>query len=68
MECVDTFEEIFELNQKLTEGIDLTELLDPYLFTNHRDIVNALFEVYYDISELYMEKLHDPQTKYKIKN
>lgn len=49
LECIDTFEEIFEIDKKLVEDIELTNILDPYLFSNHRDIINALFEVYYDI-------------------
>ena len=49
LECVDPFEEIFEIDKKLVEDIELTNILDPYLFSNHRDIINALFEVYYDI-------------------
>ena len=52
----------------MTEGIELTDLLDPYLFTNHRDVVNALFEVYYDIGELYLEKLYDPLQSNEIKS
>ena len=36
------------------ENLELTEILDPYIFENHRDIVNALFEVYYDLSTEYV--------------
>jgi len=49
LECVDTFEEIFEIDKKLVQDVELTNILDPYLFSNHRDIINALFEVYYDL-------------------
>jgi len=35
----------------LLEELELTEVLDPYMFENHRDIIDALFEVYYDLSE-----------------
>lgn len=38
------------------EGLELTEILDPMLFDNHKDIVNALFEVYYDLSCQYVNK------------
>ena len=41
--------------------------MDPYLFENHRDIVNALFEVYYDVSESYL-KLYDEDNAKSIKN
>jgi len=54
LECIDSFEDIFEISKELIEGLELTDILDPYLFENHRDIVNALFEVYYDIGEVYM--------------
>ena len=50
LQCVDPFEEIFEISRKSIEDLELTELLDPYMFDNHRDIINALFEVYYSIS------------------
>lgn len=43
----------------MVDDIELTSLLDPYTFTNHRDIVNALFEVYYDIGEMYLKELFD---------
>ena len=59
LECIDSFEEIFELKKDMVDDIELTNLLDPYMFTNHRDIVNALFEVYYDIGELYLKELFD---------
>lgn len=42
-------------------------MLDPYLFENHRDIVNALFEVYYDVSESYLKK-YDEEGSKAIKN
>ena len=39
----------------MVEGLELTEILDPYMFDNHKDIVNALFEVYYDLSNEYLK-------------
>ena len=56
LECIDPFEEIFEVNRSLVENVELTNILDPYMFENHRDIINALFEVYYEIGDKYLEK------------
>jgi hypothetical protein len=71
LECIDSFEEIFEISQEYVSAADkrveLTDILDPYLFENHRDIVNALFEVYYDVSEDYL-KLHDKESSKAINN
>jgi hypothetical protein len=39
----------------MVEGLELTEILDPILFDNHKDITNALFEVYYDLSMEYLK-------------
>ena len=68
LECIDSFEDIFEISKELIEGLELTDILDPYLFENHRDIVNALFEVYYDIGEVYMKKFYDEKDVNKIKD
>lgn len=43
LECIDSFEEIFEIKKEMVENIELTSLLEPSLFDNHRDIINALF-------------------------
>ena len=43
MQCIDPFEEIFEVSRDMVEGLELTQILDPYLFDNHQDITNALF-------------------------
>jgi hypothetical protein len=56
LECIDTFEEIFEVKKDLVEKLELTNILDPYMFDNHRDIVNAMFEVYFDVGENYLKK------------
>ena len=47
LSCIDSFEEIFEVKRDLVEKVELTNVLDPYMFDNHRDIVNAMFEVYF---------------------
>ena len=61
LECVDSFEEIFEINKKLIdpEKTELTSILDAYLFQNHRDIINAMFEVYYEVGETFLKELHN---------
>ena len=38
--------------------MELTDFLNPYLFENHRDVINALFEVYYDLGNLYIKKFY----------
>lgn len=38
--------------------MELTDILDPYLFDNHKDIINALFEVFYDLGNEYCEKFY----------
>lgn len=48
--------------------MELTDILDPYMFDNHRDIVNALFEVYYDIGEAYLREFYDQKQVNKIKD
>jgi hypothetical protein len=38
-------------------------MLEPFLFDSHRDVTNALFEVYYDLSNQYVAKCYDPKKK-----
>lgn len=47
------------MKREFVEGIELTDLLDPFLFDNHKDVINSLFEVYFDISNLYLTELGD---------
>ena len=58
LQCIDSFEEIFELSRDLVEEMELTDILDPYIFDNHKDIVNALFETYYDLASEYCQKFY----------
>ena len=58
MQCIDPFEKIFEISKDSIENLELTELLDPFLFDNHRDVINALFEVYYSLSQDYLRVFH----------
>lgn len=55
LQCIDEFEEIFEISREAMEHLELTELLDPFMFDSHRDIINALFEVYYSLSQEYLK-------------
>ena len=55
LQCIDKFEEIFEISREAIEHLELTELLDPFMFDSHRDIINALFEVYYSLSQEYLK-------------
>ena len=38
--------------------MEITEILDPFLFDNHKDIINALFLVCYELSNEYVEKFY----------
>ena len=68
LECIDPFEEVFEVSKDLIKDLELTDILDPYLFDNHRDIVNALFEVYFDIGEAYLQEFYDEKQVNRIKD
>ena len=59
LECIDSFEEIFEIKKEMVENIELTSLLEPNLFDNHRDIINALFQVYFEVGEDYLKHFWD---------
>lgn len=50
LQCIDPFEEVFGISLDSVEGVDLTSILDPFIFDSHRDVTNALFEVYFDLS------------------
>ena len=53
LQCIDPFEDIFGLSKDMVEGMELTDILDPYLFHDHQEIVNSLFEVFYDLGTEY---------------
>lgn len=54
LKCIDTFEDVFEISRDIVgKNIELTDLLEPALFDSHKQIVNALFEVYYDLGTEY---------------
>ena len=59
LECIDDFEEIFEIRKDIIKGLELTDILDPFMFDNHRDIINAMFEVYFDMGNLYLAAFYD---------
>jgi len=69
LQCIDAFEDIFEISRQSIENLELTELLDPYMFDSHRDIINALFEVYYSLSQEYLKVCHfDKQLDGQVAN
>ena len=51
----------------MVENVELTSILDPSLFENHRDIINALFEVYFEMGEAYLKKFWDDNSISPIK-
>lgn len=51
LKCIDPFEDIFELNREIVKDMELTDILDPYMFDNHRYIVDALYKVYEDLGD-----------------
>ena len=34
------------------------DVLEPTLFDNHKDIINALFQIYFELSNLYMQRCY----------
>ena len=59
LQCIDPFEEIFQISRSSIENLELMELLDPFLFENHRDIINALFEVYHGLCQDYLRVFYE---------
>jgi hypothetical protein len=51
----------------MVENVELTSILEPSLFDNHRDIINALFQVYYEMGEEYLKKYWDDNSLSPIK-
>jgi hypothetical protein len=60
-QCVDPFEDVFEVKRDLVEHLELTEILDPFLFESHKDIINALFLIYFQLSNDYVDKFYTKQ-------
>ena len=57
LQCIDPFEEIFEVSRDIVgKNIELTDLLEPTMFESHKEVVNALFDVYHDLGTLYCER------------
>jgi len=54
LQCIDSFEDIFEMKKDSCVNLELADILEPELFDNHRDIINALFEVYLELSNEYV--------------
>ena len=38
--------------------MELTDILDPYIFDNHKEIVNALYSVFFDLGTQYCQKYY----------
>ena len=54
LQCIDPFEDIFEVSREIVgKNIELTDLLEPTMFESHKEVVNALYEVYHDLGTLY---------------
>lgn len=57
LRCIDNFEDIFEVSREIIgKDIELTDLLEPAVFDSHKEVVNALFEVYHDLGTQYCQK------------
>mmetsp|Transcript_2610 Transcript_2610/g.4373 ORF Transcript_2610/g.4373 Transcript_2610/m.4373 type:complete len:117 (-) Transcript_2610:75-425(-) len=50
----------------MIEDLELTDVLNPTLFDSHQAVINALYEVYFEMGERYLEKLYDPASSSKI--
>ena len=50
MQCIDSFEEVFEIKREAIENVELMDILEPTLFDSHKDIINALFQIYFELS------------------
>jgi hypothetical protein len=53
---IDAFEEVFEVSRDVVKNMEFIDVLDPFIFENHKSVVNALFLVYYDLSQAYLQK------------
>jgi hypothetical protein len=59
LKCIDKFEDIFEVSRDVVgKNIELTDLLEPSIFDSHKEVVNALFEVYYDLGTQYVQNFY----------
>ena len=57
LRCIDSFEEIFEISREVIgKDLELTDILEPNMFDSHKQVVNALFEVYHDLGTEYCQK------------
>lgn len=56
LKCIDPFEDILQLSKETVKGMELTDILEPNMFDNHKEIVDALFEVFFDLGTQYCEQ------------
>lgn len=69
LQCIDKFEDIFEVSREiLGKELELTEILDPSMFDSHKEVVNALYQVYHDLGTLYVQKHYFVKMSTKIKD
>jgi hypothetical protein len=43
IQATDSFEEVFGMSKSAVDGVELIEVLDPFLFDTHKDVIRALF-------------------------
>eukprot|EP00347_Sterkiella_histriomuscorum_P024425 403331161 len=67
LKCIDKFEDIFELNRDIVKDMELTDILDPHLFDNHKYITDALYEVYRDLGQEYVDKKYHKDSAMELK-
>ena len=58
LQCIDPFEEVLEIKKDAIQELELMDVLEPTLFDNHKDIINALFQIYFELSNLYLQKCY----------
>lgn len=67
MQCIDAFEDIFEVSRDIVgKELELTDILEPGMFDSHKEVVNALFEVYHDLGTLYCQNQYFAKMSTKI--
>ncbi|CDW71687.1 UNKNOWN [Stylonychia lemnae] len=67
LSCIDKFEDIFEISREIVSEMELTDILDPGMFENHKDITNALFDVYLDLGKDYIKTKFQPRNEMQRK-
>ena len=63
MVTIDSFEEVFKLNRESLANIEFIEVLDPKTIDNHKAVINALFVVYFELANQYLDEQWYKQRK-----